>query len=108
MNDNNITFLDTKEVAKSLGCSLPTVRQLKKHDIIDDSIDGKVGLHSLRHTYATRCIEAGIPPKVLQKLLGHTDVSVTLNTYCNAFDSFSDENIALANDYMKNNNLTIM
>ena len=83
-------------------------RILKKYDIIDDSIDGKVDLHSLRHTYATRCIEAGMPPKVLQKLLGHTDISVTLNTYCDAFDSFSDENIALANDYMKNNNLTIM
>ena len=28
----------------------------------------------LRHTYATRMIEAGIPAEVLQKLLGHKDI----------------------------------
>ena len=30
---------------------------LKKYDILDKSVYGKVDLHSLRHTYATRCIE---------------------------------------------------
>lgn len=83
-------------------------RIMKSNNIIDETIEGKVTQHSLRHTYATRCIEAGMPPKVLQKLLGHEDISVTLNTYCDAFDSYSGENIALANDYMQNNNLTIM
>ncbi|MBB1523011.1 MAG: tyrosine-type recombinase/integrase [Clostridiales bacterium] len=37
--------------------------------------------HVLRHTFATRCIESGMPAVVLAKFLGHTDVSVTLNTY---------------------------
>lgn len=37
--------------------------------------------HTLRHTFATRCIEAGMKPKTLQKILGHSDISVTMNLY---------------------------
>jgi len=37
--------------------------------------------HALRHTYATRCIEAGIDPKVVSELLGHSSVTITLNRY---------------------------
>lgn len=82
-------------------------RVLKKFDIIDDNIEGKVDLHSLRHTYATRCIESGMPAKVLQHLLGHTDITVTMNTYCDAFDEFSEENLTIADCYLRDNNLQI-
>lgn len=37
--------------------------------------------HALRHTYATRCIESGIDPKVVSELLGHSSVTITLNRY---------------------------
>lgn len=37
--------------------------------------------HALRHTYATRCIESGIDPKVISELLGHSSVTITLNRY---------------------------
>lgn len=37
--------------------------------------------HALRHTYATRCIENGIDPKVVSELLGHSSVTITLNRY---------------------------
>jgi integrase len=37
--------------------------------------------HSLRHTFTTRCVEAGVNVKVLQQWLGHEDISTTLNTY---------------------------
>lgn len=75
-------------------------RVLCKYDILDPMINGKVSLHSLRHSYATRCIEAGMQPKVLQTLLGHTDISITLNTYCNAFDNLRDKNIETVNTYL--------
>ena len=37
--------------------------------------------HTLRHTFATRCAEAGVDPKCLSAILGHADVSVTFNRY---------------------------
>ena len=40
-----------------------------------------VNYHALRHTFATRCIEAGFDVKTLSEILGHTSVNITLNRY---------------------------
>ncbi|NLV85753.1 MAG: site-specific integrase, partial [Clostridiales bacterium] len=40
-----------------------------------------INFHALRHTFATRCVEKGFDVKSLSLILGHSDVSVTLNTY---------------------------
>lgn len=83
-------------------------KALKKFNIVDSSINGKVDLHSLRHTYATRCIESGMPAKVLQIILGHTSINITLDIYCSVFDKYSTEHLAIADDYMKQNSISIM
>lgn len=83
-------------------------RLIKGYDVIDPYVDGKVDLHSLRHTYATRCIEGGMPPQVLKRILGHTDITVTMNTYFDTFDPYADEHIIKADCYMKDKNLSIM
>lgn len=38
--------------------------------------------HTLRHTFATRCIEHGMNPKTVQVILGHSSVNITMNLYC--------------------------
>lgn len=40
-----------------------------------------VGFHTLRHTFATRAIAAGMDILVLSKILGHAQPSTTLNKY---------------------------
>ena len=37
--------------------------------------------HTLRHTFATRAFESGIPPKVVQKILGHSSLEMTMDLY---------------------------
>ena len=46
----------------------------------------RFSMHTLRHTYATRCIEAGMRPKTLQMLLGHSSINITMNLYVHVTD----------------------
>ena len=64
-----------------------------------------ISSHSLRHTYGTRCIEAGMSAVALQRLMGHNDVSVTLNTYTSVFNKYKEAEIEKVNSYYLNNNL---
>ena len=46
----------------------------------------RFSLHVLRHTFATRCIEAGMMPKTLQMILGHSNISITMNLYVHVIE----------------------
>lgn len=43
-------------------------------------------MYALRHTYATRAIENGMQPKVLQMLLGHASIQITMDKYVHVTD----------------------
>lgn len=57
-----------------------TMENRFKHYLSVSQIE-KATFHSLRHTFATRCIEAGIDAKTLSEILGHSSVKITLDKY---------------------------
>ncbi len=59
----------------------PRTFDYRYHKLLRTAGIETINYHALRHTFATRCIEAGIDVKTLSELLGHTDASITLNTY---------------------------
>lgn len=51
------------------------------HRILQKCNVDSINYHALRHTFATRCSEAGVDVKSLSEILGHSSVGITLNTY---------------------------
>ena len=82
-------------------------RIVNRYNIQDKTVKGDLSLHSLRHTYATRCIESGMPPKVLQHLMGHSDIKVTLDTYADVFDNFQSISVEKADSYLNQVGLAV-
>lgn len=58
--------------------------------------------HCFRHTFATRCFEAGIQPKTVQKYLGHATLQMTMDLYTSVMPKhLSDEMGKLDNELDK-------
>ncbi len=51
----------------------------------------KTRFHDLRHTCATLLLVKGIHPKVVQELLGHSNIAITLDTYSHVLPGMGDE-----------------
>lgn len=60
-------------------------------------------MHTLRHTFATRAIEQGVSPKVLQKFLGHEKITTTMDTYVHV----TDDSMLSAIKQLENNNIGV-
>jgi integrase len=52
----------------------------------DAKIDRGLRFHSLRHTYASLCVAAGIPPLEIARFMGHAKVTTTLGVYAHLFE----------------------
>ncbi|MCL1807501.1 MAG: site-specific integrase [Oscillospiraceae bacterium] len=48
-------------------------------------------IHALRHTFATRALEAGVPIKAISQILGHTGSVITMDTYSHVLPAFQAE-----------------
>ena len=59
----------------------PRTFDYRFHRLLEEYRIEDINFHGLRHTFATRCVELGVDVKTLSELLGHANVSTTLNTY---------------------------
>ena len=66
-------------------------RRLKKYT--DACKLKEVHFHTLRHTFATRCVEVGFDVKTLSEVLGHASISVTLERYVHPNLNLKRENM---------------
>lgn len=99
LNDNAIKVINNiKEVYKSKGVksqlnyvvsskegnpiTLPTFMKSYKRVLEQSGIDDNgCGLHALRHTFASMLIKNGVDIKIISEILGHSNISITYNTY---------------------------
>lgn len=105
LNPNRVIFTNNGELIRTSTLNSAFKRLCEKAGIQIKKSDMYLTEHSLRHTYATRCLEAGMPTHVLQKLLGHTDVSLTINIYTDVFDTYKLEEMNKFWEYKKAQNL---
>lgn len=66
----------------------------KKCDIND------IHFHSLRHTFATRCVELGFDFKSLSEILGHASVNITMNRYVHPSMELKQKNMNLLSELL--------
>lgn len=59
-----------------------------------------ISFHDLRHTHATLLLKAGVNPKVVAERLGHTTVSMTLDTYSHVLPDLQQEVAEKINDIL--------
>lgn len=83
-----IPLLEMKKISKSpfvISTKMDFVNkrtfEYRYHKVLKDAGIKDINYHALRHSFATRCIECGVDVKSLSEFMGHSNVSVTLNTY---------------------------
>ena len=73
----------------------------KLSEIADKLSIQKFSIHSLRHTFATRCIEGGMRPKTLQKILGHSTLAITMDRYVHVVEDEQQKEMENIQSYLK-------
>lgn len=96
-NKNKVLFCqDNKKLYED-----NTINSAFKRICKNAGITKPVNTHMLRHTFATRCIEAGVDLPVLQRLMGHANIETTINTYGDIYNYYKQKETQKIIDYLK-------
>ena len=95
---NKHANLDLVFCAKLGGYLATSSVRTSLNTILDENKISHFKIHSFRHTYATRLFELGESPKIVQTLMGHSDISMTMNIYTHVLKSISATSAGKMND----------
>ena len=73
--------------------------------LLEDAGLPQIRFHDLRHSAATIMLSMGVHPKVVQELLGHSSISMTLDTYSHMLPSMQQEAMDKLNGLFDRNSL---
>jgi len=76
----------------------------KKDEYCKLSYVKRIRIHDLRHSHATMLLSKGVPITVISKRLGHSDITMTLNTYSHLIPEDEDKAINLINSLVSQEN----
>ena len=85
---------DTFVLTGTEKCMDPRKLQRRLQGYLKECGISKAHFHTLRHTFATRCVEVGFDIKTLSELLGHSNTSITLNKYVHPNLNLKRENMS--------------
>lgn len=92
--DNGLVF------CTELGKPIEPRNMIRKfYKLVEDANLALTNFHALRHTFATRALESGMNPKVLQEILGHSSITMTMDIYSHAMPDFKKSSI-MKMDYL--------
>jgi integrase len=97
LQQNPDCFLLTGDVKEILE---PRTLQNRFKAVIKKCGIQNANFHSLRHTFATRCVEVGVDVKSLSEILGHASVNITLNKYVHPSMEQKLKNINMLSDLL--------
>ena len=69
--------------------ALPTLTPEQRQQALAKAGLPRIRIHDLRHTAATQLLERGVHPKVVQEMLGHSTITLTLDTYSHVCQGFT-------------------
>src|SRR5215211_2210705 len=68
--------------------------------LVKAGLPRSVRLHDLRHTCATLLLGKGVHPKIVQELLGHATIAITLDTYSHVLPNMQSEAVVAMQDWL--------
>ena len=101
-NKDNFIFMGVNNKLLTDSQVNSTFKRLCEKCLSKESLDKGFSEHCLRHTFATRCIESGMSAAVLKNILGHADISTTINNYFTAFEKYKQDSLNKYEEYINN------